>query len=295
MVLLLLAPALAGDCEVVPLEVVGSLPDDDAVSVPLDARVIAILGDGNGDPDDWTMWLRPPDDSEVAGTTESWCHTDGGPDERRCWLTLTPDEPLLPDTVYDILIEADEDAGVRDELVWHQITTGSGSAPTVEGQPRVDVLDARDLETDCGWEAGRRWELTVQAASADLYGLSLLHVYRVEEGQTTAHGATRPVSPSGGLVSVEVARDIDDPWTGCFVAIQEDNFGDRSVASDIACYEPPLPDDGGPSGEVDVGGCAATPRPHGGGGWIGLVGLIGLASRRRGLLSRPSPAPWPRP
>ena len=93
MVLTLLAPALAGDCEVVPLEVVGSLPDADAVSVPLDARFVAILGGGNGDPEDWSMRVEAPE-GELAGSTDSWCHTDRGPEEQRCWLTLTPDEPL---------------------------------------------------------------------------------------------------------------------------------------------------------------------------------------------------------
>ncbi|GEM_PF-4856917 len=282
--LVLVGIAGAEDCPEQSLQVVGSLPANHATGVPVDARVIGILGDGQTSQEEWTLTLDW-DQGAYPGSVESWCHPDGGPDRSRCFLAFTPEDQFPPNRDFNVILQATDDwdgEGSGREVLF--ITTGSTDAIAVEGQPTVKVIAARDQATECGWDGARVWDLTLTPASTDFYGLSLLHVYSVDTDDGTSHVATRAVPAAGGLVSVTVARDAADPWTDCFVAIQEDARGDRSPASEIACYTPD-PDTGEPQGDggLDAGGCGcAAPGSALGGAW--WLPLMAWGRRRRSIL-----------
>ncbi len=274
--------ALAEDCDLEPLQVIGSVPNNEATQVPVDARIIGILGDGLWDEVQWSLTMDW-DNGSYPGTSESWCHPDGGPERLRCFVAFTPSEPFPPNTEFNVLLDADEDwegSGNGREVFY--VKTGSTDAIAAEGQPAVNVLSARDQDTACGWEGSRVWELTLTPSSSDFYGLSLLHVYSVDSDNGNHHVATRSVPAAGGLVSVTVARDQADPWTDCFIVIQEDARGERSLTSEMTCWDPP-PDTGDDTDDsaLDAGGCGCaslSPRP----GWAWcLPALVCWSSRRR--------------
>lgn len=283
----LTAAGLAADCPAEPLQVVGAIPPSNATGVPLDARLIGILGDGLGTADEWTITLDWAEGS-FPGTTESWCHPEGGPARARCFLAFTPAEPLPPNTDFNLLLDTtDQWTGTGSDREAFFITTGTASAVTVDGKPQVEVLSLRDDTPDCGWAGARVWDLALTASSADFYGLSLLHVYGVDTDNATHHVATRAISAAGGLMTVTVSRDSADPWTDCFVAIQEDALGNRSQTSELACWQEPDDTalDTGDTG-VGVGGCGCTTGPHPAPP-LPWLALAALGWRRRTTGARP--------
>ena len=232
--------------------------------------------------------------SENSAATAAMTSGEEGPDEVRCFVAFTAEQPLSPETDFNVLLDATESwQGTGDDREAFFFTTGTGSAVSVEGQPRLDVTQARDETTDCGWEGARVWDLTLTAASGDLHGLSLLHVYSVDEDNATLHVATRGVPTAGGLVTASVARDVTDPWTDCFVAIQENARGERSVASEISCWDGPI-DSGESNDNSQVGaaggcGCSGLPGPALPGGTAVLLCYLAWGVRRDRIPGARSP------
>ncbi len=224
---------------------------------------MGIFGEGLEDDLLWRISLSH-DAVDIDGTTESWCHADGAPEQERCFLAFRPSAPLDPDTDYSLLFEADDGWGGDDDHEPVFISTGSTEAVQVEGQPSVQVTATRTEASTCGWPEARVWDLSLTPASSDFHGLSLLHVYSVDTDDSTTHVATREVPAGGSLVTATVARSGSDPATDCFVVIQEDTTGGRSPASDIACWASD-PDTGSapPADELDAGGCGCSATPAG--------------------------------
>lgn len=251
-------------CDPGMMRATGFYPIDQAIDVPLDSRII--LKASGGLFEDFSFTVRTNDEN-VNGTYETDCINS------TCYFIFVPNEPLMSETTYTL-----ESSSEEDEIsLTSTFTTGTENAIVNTQAPTISISDQTFVEADplCGGNAHYNYQISV----SDLM---------VTDDQNT-HVYLNEVDDTGTLVAVKKVTPVqEDPINisgaaqagACFTVSHVAQNGAMLGESDFVCAEPTeLDDTGGPDEEKDGTGCSSANQ--GTITWLGLLGLIGLTTRRR--------------
>lgn len=283
--MLVLADGDIGGCG--RAEVVRSLPVDQQVDVPVDARFVALAASdcGNGG---ITYEARLRRDgstttvAEVSGVTSDLVVEDE-------LIVLQPEEPLEPDTGYRVEIvtsvPGEPDTLPEQVETFVSFTTGSTTVPELTSAPGISIESATVAEVGAG---SARFNAQVELSPVpDPLGLGYVVVFNDVErlDPTISRILPRDYGPMGlELTWIEP----DYRTSACVRAVQIDGAGREGPASAEVCLtatevepEEQSPDMAAPASESEDGCRVATPGRGGGLGILALLGLVPLVRRRR--------------
>ena len=244
----------------------GFYPIDQSIDVPLDSRIILKARGGLFEAYSFTIRTN---DENVNGTLETDCIGE------TCYFIFVPDDLLLPETTYTLESSATED----DYSIISTFTTGTGNAVVTPMVPTISIVEQTYVEEDLmnGTAAYYRYQLSVS---------NLM----VTDDQNT-HIYLNHVDDTGTLIAVKNVLSVEmDPIdikgaapsdTSCFTVSHVAQNGVDLGESDIVCAEATtLENTGDVDNDNESKGCSSMNLNPGTLSWFGLLGLVGLTTRR---------------
>lgn len=250
-------------------------PIDGSTNVPLDSKLI-LKASGSSGGLAFSFTLNT-DDTEVSGEITELCNAADHWDHT-CYYVFVPNEPLIPETTYTLIDTSSDFVYLKPST----FTTGSDNSPVATQVPEIELMEQNYTEADdfCGIDA--HFTYTVSVSNVVLSDDQNTHLY------------LNQVDAQGNLIAIERMKSVHQDSVNltansetdgaCFTISHFHQNGELIGESDILCAD-----------ELDVGdtegsgfgdedesgekGCSSTnQRPI---IWLGLLGLVGLTTRRR--------------